>query len=124
MINNHETNNINIISKHVCPISFDDKVNEANKNALYVSHANIRSLTNKTKRDSARIGIRPQHLYIDPKGTIEGTVTIIERLGTETIVELNAADGTLFRLASPEGPNLEVGQKVKFGFDTTKAHLF
>ena len=80
--------------------------------------------TNKTKGDSARIGIRPQHLYIDPKGTIEGTVTIIERLGTETIVELNAADGTLFRLASPGGPNLEVGQKVTFGFDTTKTHLF
>ena len=68
--------------------------------------------------------IRPQHLYINPNGTIEGTVTIIERLGTETIVELNATDGTLFRLASSEGSNLEIGQTVKFGFETGKAHLF
>ena len=51
-------------------------------------------------------------------------MTIIERLGTETIIELNATDGTLFRFASSEGSNLEVGQTVKFGFETGKAHLF
>ena len=80
--------------------------------------------TGKAIGDNVRIGIRPQHLYIDPNGTIEGTVTIIERLGTETIIELNATDGTLFRFASSEGSNLEVGQAVKFGFETGKAHLF
>ena len=44
MIDNHDTNNINIISSNLCPSSFDDKVNEATKNALNVSHVNIRSL--------------------------------------------------------------------------------
>ena len=80
--------------------------------------------TDKTIGDNVRIGIRPQHLHINPNGTIDGTVTIIERLGTETIIELNATDGTLFRFASSEGSNLEVGQTVKFGFETGKAHLF
>ena len=80
--------------------------------------------TDKVIGDNVRIGIRPQHLHINPNGTIDGTVTIIERLGTETIIELNATDGTLFRFASSEGSNLEVRQTVKFGFETGKAHLF
>ena len=86
---------------------------------------NIRLVSQeKSKGDTAKIGIRPQHLHLDPKGAIKGTISIIERLGTETIVELTAADGTLFRFASPETPDLAVGQTVSFGFDTANAHLF
>ena len=48
----------------------------------------------------------------------------MERLGTETIVELVSDDNTLFRFASPDVPELANGDEVRFAFDTDKAHLF
>ena len=78
----------------------------------------------KTKSDAARVGIRPQDLRIDPKGVLAGTVTLVERLGTETIVELVTKSNTVFRFASPDAPEIETGQNVRFSFDEEKAHLF
>ena len=78
----------------------------------------------KKKAGKARIGIRPQHLVIDPKGQLEGTITLVERLGTETIVELVTAGGTVFRFASSEILDLVNGQTARFGFDPAHAHLF
>ena len=47
-------------------------------------------LVNKEKKkgDAVRVGVRPQHLFIDPDGGLNGEITLIERLGTETVVEL------------------------------------
>ncbi len=79
---------------------------------------------NKAQGAAAKLGIRPQHLRLDPNGQLSGTITLIERLGTETVVELNNADNTVFRFASPDSPDLELGQTVSFSFDPTLAHLF
>ena len=78
----------------------------------------------KEAGSSVRIGIRPQHLVIDPKGKLTGKITLVERLGTETIVELVTKEMTAFRYASQEAPPLEVGQEISFRFDASKAHLF
>jgi len=80
--------------------------------------------TDKTKSGPARIGIRPQHLVLDAKGPLAGTVTLVERLGTETIVELRTARDTGFRFASAETHELQTGKEVRFSFDAAKAHLF
>jgi len=86
---------------------------------------NIRLVsTEKSPGDSARLGIRPQHMQLDPKGPIKGTITLVERLGTETIVELLTSENTPFRFASPDAPDLKVGDEACFAFDATKAHLF
>ena len=78
----------------------------------------------KTIGSTVRIGIRPQHLKIDPKGQLAGKVTLVERLGTETIVELVSMQGTAFRFASGDVSNLNVGEEVWFSFDASLAHLF
>ena len=78
----------------------------------------------KKQGDKARLGVRPQHMRIDKKGPLKGQVTLVERLGTETIVELVSDDNTLFRFASPDVPELANGDEVRFAFDTDKAHLF
>ena len=80
--------------------------------------------TEKTKDTQARLGIRPQHLRLDNKGPLAGRVTLVERLGTETIVELVNKEDTPFRFASPEVPELTIGQDVRFSFDADHAHLF
>ena len=78
----------------------------------------------KVKGDKARLAIRPQHLRLDSKGKLKGSVTLVERLGTETIVELVTTQGTIFRFASPDNPDLSIGNKASFSFDAAQAHIF
>jgi multiple sugar transport system ATP-binding protein len=80
--------------------------------------------TNKSAGDRVKLGIRPQHLVIDEQGVLEGNVTLVERLGTETILELLTPGGTLFRFASAESLDVEVGQDLRFSFDAAQAHIF
>ena len=84
----------------------------------------IRLVSKKTRGSSIRLGIRPQHLKLDKKGPIEGTVTMIERLGTETVVELLTLENLPFRFVSSGVVNLSVGECVGFNFDQEMAHLF
>jgi len=80
--------------------------------------------TDKAVGDSVRMGVRPQHLTLNPKGKLKGTITLVERLGTETVVELVTADDVPFRFATPETVDLNLGDKVAFNFDVALAHLF
>ena len=80
--------------------------------------------TEKSIGDAVKLGIRPQHLVLDDKGPLEGTVSLVERLGTDTIVELMAADNTLFRFATAEAINLTSGDTVRFAYDHEKVHIF
>ena len=77
-----------------------------------------------TDGNSARLGIRPQHLQMVEGGPLQGNVTLVERLGTETVVELTTPGGTPFRFATPENLDLSVGQTASFDLDPAKAHLF
>lgn len=80
--------------------------------------------TDKSNGAAVRMGVRPQHLVLDLNGQLKGTVTLVERLGTETVVELRTQDGTPFRFAGQDVPEIEVGQDLSFGFDPSLAHLF
>jgi len=79
---------------------------------------------NKPAGSTAKLGIRPQHLRLDPNGMLKGEITLVERLGTETVVELMSPNGTKFRFASPESPDMQAGDTVSFSFDAAQAHLF
>ncbi len=72
----------------------------------------------------ARLGVRPQDLRIDPKGTLKGTIKLIERLGTETVVELATEQGTAFRFTSVTPIENQVGDPLAFSFYPGAAHLF
>ena len=80
--------------------------------------------TDKSAGDSVKLGVRPQHLVIDEQGVLEGNVTLVERLGTESILELLTPGGTLFRFASAESVDVELGQDLRFSFDAAQAHIF
>jgi len=80
--------------------------------------------SNKKAGDEACLGIRPQHLRLDDNGQLKGKITLVECLGTETVVELFDSEGKMFRFASPDALSLSVEQEVAFSFDQTKAHLF
>ena len=83
-------------------------------------------LVGKTKAigDSVRLGIRPQHLTMDPSGQLKGRATLVENLGTETVIDLTSDNGTSFRFASPESLDVKTGQEVSFSFHPATAHIF
>ncbi len=78
----------------------------------------------KSAGELVHVGIRPQDLKIRDNGAIVGKVTLVERLGTETVVELLSKSGVPFRFASPKTLDLEIGSQVCFTYDRQKAHIF
>jgi len=80
--------------------------------------------TNKTAGAEAKLGIRPQHLVLDPNGPLKGKATLVERLGTETVVELITDTDTSFRFASPTSLDIANGERVNFSIDAASAHVF
>jgi ABC-type sugar transport system ATPase subunit len=80
--------------------------------------------TTKNNGSEVRLGIRPHHMKLDPDGPLKGTVTLVEQLGTESVLELQTEKGTPFRFASPEKANVTVGGQASFRFDAQLAHLF
>jgi multiple sugar transport system ATP-binding protein len=111
---------------------FDGNLSKVTKNRLTGSFAgegftaNSIRLTSPEKQaeEKIRLGIRPQHLQINAKGNLSGKVTLVEKLGTETVVELITENGSPFRYAAAETSNITIGDKLKFKFESNKAHLF
>jgi multiple sugar transport system ATP-binding protein len=74
----------------------------------------------------ATLGVRPQYLAptSDEVGMLHGNVTLTERLGAETVVDITLRDGTNAIAALAEDQIYGVGQPVGLDFDPAKAHLF
>ncbi len=75
----------------------------------------------------AKLGIRPQHLSVvegNTGGALHGRVVLVERLGTETVVNVDLARGGNIVAALAEDRPLSVGANVALSFDPAQAHLF
>ena len=73
----------------------------------------------------AVLGIRPQDLHpVDTDGILKGHVTLAERLGIETVVDVALSDGTRILVSLAEDRIFEPGQPIQLGFDPDRAHLF
>ncbi len=80
-------------------------------------------------RQGARgtLGIRPQYITIseDPAGSVlDGEVILTERLGTDTIVDMELADGSRLISSLAEDRVFEPGARVGVRFSPEQAHLF
>ncbi len=74
--------------------------------------------------DRLTLGIRPQELTLDPAGSIGGQVSVVERLGSETIVGADLAGGGSLLAVLDGDCRLDVGSEVRFTFDPTRAAVF
>jgi multiple sugar transport system ATP-binding protein len=74
----------------------------------------------------AVLGIRPQHVRpaAPGRGMLHGTVTLAERLGSETVVDMRLKDGSKFIAALAEDRVFSPGESVDLVFDPAQAHLF
>ena len=70
------------------------------------------------------LGVRAEHVRIDPSAPFEGTARLLEPLGDATLVHFEAAGGR--SLVAKVGPatGLAPGNAVRFGFDGPRCHVF
>ena len=78
--------------------------------------------------DRAVLGVRPQTLQHEAapglEGVIRGTVSLVERLGAETIVSLHTSTGERALAAIPRDEVFDEGSAIAFRFNPAEAHLF
>lgn len=72
----------------------------------------------------ALLGLRPQYLTPADQGQLRGQITLVERLGAETVLQLALGDGTTLIAALPRDAEFTRGQDVALGFNPNDAHLF
>jgi ABC-type sugar transport systems, ATPase components len=72
------------------------------------------------------LGIRPEHLAINQPGdiTVDGTITLVEYLGSEIFVYVALADGQSLLAQAPGNAQFKRGDAVKLSFNAADAHLF
>jgi multiple sugar transport system ATP-binding protein len=74
------------------------------------------------KNGPITLGVRPEHLRLDPAGTI-AEVVVVEPTGSETQVTLSLG-GHDFVGVFRERINAQPGERIGVSFDTTLVHLF
>lgn len=73
----------------------------------------------------ATLGIRPEHLRLDPQGAFSGVVELFERLGPLSFAHLGARGGLDTIVAQlPGDRRVTLGELLRFGVAPHDAHLF
>ncbi|WP_370675550.1 ABC transporter ATP-binding protein [Pleomorphomonas sp. PLEO] len=74
--------------------------------------------------DTITLGIRPHDLKLDEAGPIGGEVSLVERLGNETIVRIRLDAATEITAALTGQGDVALGAPARLGFDPVDVHLF
>ncbi len=79
-----------------------------------------------TKGEKLSLGVRPEHVNIvkDGKGLASGVVQLLERLGNQTFLEVELANGQSITSLMEGDHVLAIGDKVAISFDAGNCHLF
>jgi multiple sugar transport system ATP-binding protein len=75
----------------------------------------------------AVLGVRPQFLHpgqFDDRGHLHGNVRLVERLGTETVLNVELTSGGSIVVALGGDSAFDLGTEILVGFEPDKAHLF
>ncbi|MGK9052889.1 ABC transporter ATP-binding protein [Xaviernesmea oryzae] len=108
------------------------KVESADGDTVRVASGSIAPVAVKGRGfsagDSAWLGVRPQ--YLTPgkaqggQGSVGGKVTLVERLGTETIIGFETRSGEKVIAALPQDAKFAIDHQIEFSFDPAMAHLY
>jgi len=71
------------------------------------------------------LGIRPQHLRLaGDQSAIPAQITLVEALGSETVLHATAEGGAPIVAVLPGQPSLARGQAIRLAFDPAAVHAF
>jgi len=74
--------------------------------------------------DSVTLGVRPEHLCLDPEGALPVTTDVTERLGSDTFCHVNAVSGETLTVRVQGDCEVAYGQRRRVGIDVSHCHLF
>ena len=75
----------------------------------------------------AVLGVRPQFLHpgeAPDRGRLRGRVSLVERLGTETVLNMELTSGGRIVVSLDGDRPFDIGAEMMVGFEPEKAHLF
>jgi multiple sugar transport system ATP-binding protein len=74
----------------------------------------------------ATLGVRPEHMSLGDghDGTLVVTTRLAERLGAETMLYVDAVDGTPLTVRADGLARTQVGEKIAISLDAPSCHLF
>ncbi|OYV41517.1 MAG: ABC transporter ATP-binding protein [Acidocella sp. 20-61-6] len=70
------------------------------------------------------LGLRPEHIQIDPQGTISGEVEAVERLGNESIAYIGIGTSLPLTVKLPPQSPVVLGDKLRLALHGHAASLF
>jgi multiple sugar transport system ATP-binding protein len=76
------------------------------------------------ERSELLVGVRPEHLRLDPSGAVRGTVTLVEHLGHETLVHVRVGETAVAARLDAAVHVPAVGEETGLGFDAAHLHRF
>ena len=89
-----------------------------------VSDLDVPSASQLAEGTRLTLGVRPQELRLAEDGPLVGVVAVVERLGSETIVNADLKDGgTVLAVLEGDRP-LQIGDAIRFAFEGKNAILF
>ena len=98
---------------------------------LTLAASGVKSAVPKTLRDAVlacgksrmNLGVRPEDLRLDPEGFIKADVSVVEPLGSDTLVFFGFGGKSHIVRVDPDA-NVHVGMEIAMSFDPEKCHLF
>ncbi|MBE7619798.1 sn-glycerol-3-phosphate ABC transporter ATP-binding protein UgpC [Komagataeibacter sp. FXV2] len=73
---------------------------------------------------AATLGIRPEHILIDPKGAVQGMVEVSERLGAVTLLHVRLPDGQMIVVQTGGDNTDRADTPIRMTFEEGHCHLF
>ncbi len=74
--------------------------------------------------DRVTLGVRPQDMELAPDGPVTGTIEMVERLGSETILNFKTSDDAALLAILGRDEDFAYGAKVRFSFAPRLAMVF
>ena len=110
-------------SRFVAEFIGTPKMNFFPMDDLVTNYLNNNPKVDRNLEAAAWIGARPESIMLDKKGMF-GTVTLIERLGAETLVYLNYCHQYQVAIRASSLAPVELGETIEFGLDLEQVHSF
>ena len=72
------------------------------------------------------LGVRAEHVLLDPQGPLLGRAEVIERLGDRSLAHVSMPNGQLLVAELPRALELEIetGDSIRMSLDAAHLHLF
>ncbi|CAM2146272.1 Alpha-glucoside transport ATP-binding protein AglK [Pararobbsia alpina] len=70
------------------------------------------------------LGVRAEHVIVDPNGPLSGRAEVIERLGDRSLAHVSLPNNQLLVVELPRDLEIDTGHTVRMSLDAAHVHLF